>query len=102
MNTTSLKLPDELKCRLAVVAEQAQKSAHAFMVEAIAERVDDAEAHAAFVASALDSLAEVNAGGATFDGDEVHAWLRAKVRGEHAPAPKPMARLKRKSVASSR
>ena len=33
--TTTLKLPDELKARIAAVAQQSGKSAHAFMVEAL-------------------------------------------------------------------
>jgi hypothetical protein len=33
--TTTLKLPDDLKARIAVVAEQTGKTPHAFMVEAL-------------------------------------------------------------------
>ena len=86
--TTSLRLPDELKSRVADAAQRAQKSAHAFMLEAIWRHVEQVESEATFLQGALDSLAEVQGGGATFDADQVHAWLIAKVRGEGAPTPR--------------
>jgi len=64
------------------------------MLEAIADRVEDAEAEAAFTKRALASLAEVDAGGATFDGDAVHAWLLAKARSEKLATPAPLAKSK--------
>lgn len=85
--TTSLKLPDDLKSRVADAAQRAQQSAHAFMLEAIALQVEQVESEAAFLQGALDSLADVHGGGATFDADQVHTWLMAKVRGETAPPP---------------
>lgn len=97
--TTSLKLPDDLKSRVADAAQRAQQSAHAFMLEAIARQVDQVESEAAFLQGALDSLAEVQGGGATFDADQVHAWLMAKVRGEPAPPPRRIPRP-RKAPAS--
>ena len=102
MTTTSLKLPDELKSRVAVAAQRGEKSAHAFMLEAIARQVDEVESEAAFVQSALDSLADVEAGGSTFAAEDVHAWLLAKVRGETVPAPKPLPRARRKIAAAKR
>lgn len=86
--TTSLKLPDDLKSRVADAAQRAQQSAHAFMLDAIARQVEQVESEAAFLQGAIDSLAEVQGGGATFDAEQVHAWLTAKARGEAATTPR--------------
>ena len=102
MTTTSLKLPDELKSRVVIAAQRAKKSAHAFMLDAIARQVEDVESEAAFVQSALESLADVEAGGATFAAEDVHAWLLAKVRGETVNAPKPLPKGRRKIAAAKR
>lgn len=101
-STTSLKLPDELKSRVADAAQRAEQSAHAFMIEAIARQVEHVESEASFLQSALDSLEEVQGGGATFAASEVHAWLLAKVRGEAAPVPKRLPRTSKRSTAAKR
>ncbi len=74
MATISLRLPDELKRRIKSLAEQNGKSAHAFMVEAIAER---AEAQS----EALDA-------GKTYDAALAFAWIKARSRGEKARRPR--------------
>jgi predicted transcriptional regulator len=44
MPTTTIRIEDDLKTRIAVAAEHAGKSAHAFIVEAIAQKVEQIEA----------------------------------------------------------
>ena len=53
MSTTTLKLPEELKERIASVAKAAGKTSHAFMVEALAARTALAERRRDFVAAAM-------------------------------------------------
>ena len=43
MSTTTLRLPDELKARIAEVAKQAGVTPHHFMLEAVAEKTVQAE-----------------------------------------------------------
>ena len=50
MSTTTLKLPEELKERIAAAAADAGKSPHAFMVEALAAQTGLAERRRVFVA----------------------------------------------------
>lgn len=90
MQTTSLKLPDELKERAAAAAERQGMTTHAFMVEAIRRAAESAEQRASFIAEALAADREMLESGLGYDADEVHAWLQAKVRGE--PVDKPKAR----------
>lgn len=86
MATTSLKLPGSLKQRVNTLAELAGKSPHAFMVDLIAEETDRAEKRYAFIQSALEAKKDFDATGMGYDADEVHAYMRAKIKGLN-PAP---------------
>ena len=44
MSTTTIRIEGDLKARIATAAERAGKSAHAFIVEAISQKVDQMEA----------------------------------------------------------
>lgn len=88
MSTTSLKLPEEVK-RLAVAAAKQQGvTPHAFMVDAIRAAAVAAEKRADFVADALASRAESLESGEGYPATDVHAYVRARVRGKTATRPK--------------
>lgn len=87
MPTTTLKLPDELKARIAAAAANADKSPHAFMVEALEAQTALAERRQAFVATALAAEQEVAQYGLVYDADEVFSYLRARVADPGAPRP---------------
>lgn len=86
MTTTSLKLSDSLKHRVNALAAQANKSPHAFMVDLLAEQIELAEKRQAFIQSAIDAKKDFDATGIGYDADEVHAYMRAKIKGLN-PAP---------------
>jgi predicted transcriptional regulator len=88
MSTTSIKLSDELKSRVAAVAQERGVTPHAFMVEAIAVATAVAEQRAAFVAEAWGAQAQMIGSGKGFDADDVHAWLRARAAGQTARKPR--------------
>src|SRR5512147_318016 len=52
MSTTTIRLPSELKARVAAAAKKAGKSAHSFILEAIAEKAQDTEQASEFQALA--------------------------------------------------
>ncbi len=87
--TTTLKLPDELKARIAAVAQQSGKSPHAFMVEALQLHTELAERRTAFVAGALLAREEVARYGLVVDADEVFDYLKARAEGKPARKPDP-------------
>ena len=58
--TTTLKLPDELKARIAAAADSAGKSPHAFMVAALEAETRRAELRRDFVNSALKAEQELS------------------------------------------
>jgi predicted transcriptional regulator len=88
--TTTLKLPEHLKTRITPLAEAAGKSPHAWMVEALEERVTQSEAYAAFVAEALDADREMTETGLGYAMEDVHRYLRAKLEGKPVKRPSPV------------
>ena len=88
-STTTLKLSDELKARIASAARQTGKTAHAFMVEALELQTELAERRSAFVADALLAREEVARYGLVVDADEVFDYLKARAEGRGARKPDP-------------
>jgi len=84
----SLRLPDNVKKRIARLAAAQDKSAHAFMLEAIREKVEAEEARAQFHAEAKRRLARMKRTGAGIPGDEVFDYLSRRARGETPARPR--------------
>ncbi len=87
MVTTTLKLPDDLKARIASVARTEGKTAHAFMVEALSAQTALAERRQDFVSSAFAAEQEVAQFGLVYDADEVFSYIRARLENEPATWP---------------
>jgi predicted transcriptional regulator len=87
MTTTTIRIDDELKGRIAAVAQRAGKSAHAFIVEAIEQTVEQAEAHADFHRVADERWAKLLATGKTVGWDELRAYLEARAKGQRPRRP---------------
>jgi predicted transcriptional regulator len=88
--TTTLKLPDSLKKRIAPLAESTGKTPHAWMVEAIETHAALAEKRRAFVADALAAEREVERTGKVYAMADVHRYMRALARGGKPRRPKPV------------
>ena len=93
MSTTTLKLPDALKSRIAALSESAGQSPHGWMVQALEAQVALAERRAAFVEDARAAAADIDAGGPLYAMEDVSAWIRARAGG--LPASRPRARRPR-------
>ena len=93
-STTSLKLPDELKEKIATLAEGVAQTPHAYMVEAIAEKVARDEKRSAFVAAARRSREETERTGVVYAHDDVMRWFKARASGKKARKPRAI-KLKR-------
>ncbi len=91
MATTSLKLPDDLKARAQAVAEQKGLSPHAFMVNAIEMVTTNSELRARFIGDALAAEKHMEETGIAYAAEDVHEYIRAKIRGENPMRPKPIA-----------
>nr|WP_315226719.1 CopG family transcriptional regulator [uncultured Albidiferax sp.] len=88
MSTTTIRIEDDLKARVAAAAMQAGKTAHAFILDAIAQTVEQAELDNAFHAVADARWAQIRATGNTVPWDEAKAYLAARAAGERAARPK--------------
>lgn len=87
MATTTIRVDDDLKARIAAAAERAGKTAHAFILDAIAQRVEQDEQDEAFHRVADERWAKVLATGKTVPWDDAKAWLAARSRGERPRKP---------------
>jgi hypothetical protein len=58
------------------------------MLETLAEGTTAAEKRQRFIDDALEAEAEVERTGLYYDGDEIFAYLKAKVRGENVRKPR--------------
>lgn len=87
MSTTTIRLPDDLKTRIAAAAKQAGTTAHAFILEAIAEKAEQAERRADFDAVAESRYADIVATGKTIPWLEMRGYLEARVAGKTTKRP---------------
>jgi predicted transcriptional regulator len=88
--TTSLKLPDKLKERVSTIATVAAQTPHAYMVEAIEEKVARDEKRQDFIQSALESLEHFKKTGITYRHADVQRFFEQKAAGKNPRWPKPV------------
>ena len=90
MSTTTIRIEDELKARVAAVAERAGKTAHAFILDAITQTVEQVEQDNAFHALGAARWQAIQATGKTVPWDAAKVYLAARAQGK--PMRKPAAR----------
>ena len=84
----SLRVPEGVKKRVTKLAEAQETTAHAFMLEAIREKVEADEARAAFHSEANRRLARMKRSGTGIPATEVFDYLRKRAQGGKPPRPK--------------
>lgn len=84
MAATSLKLPGDLKRRIERLAAAANKTLHAFMVEALAREAERSELRARFADEAARSEEEALSGAKTFELAATFDHLAARASGAKA------------------
>lgn len=87
MSTTTIRLSDELKARVAAAAKRESTSAHNFILEAIAEKADAAERRADFHAEARRRYAEFLETGESIPWEEMRSYLMGRIHGKVMPRP---------------
>lgn len=87
MSTTTIRLTDELKARVAKAAESAGTTAHAFILEAIAEKTEQAERRADFYAEAERRWVEFLETGESIPWEEMRRYLMGRIQGKDVPRP---------------
>lgn len=84
----SLRVPEGVKKRVEKLAESQDTTSHAFMLEAIREKVEADEARAAFHAEGRRRLARMRKTGQGIAAEEVLAYFRERARGGTPARPK--------------
>lgn len=87
MSTTTIRLPDDLKIRVAAAAKRAGISTHGFILEAIAEKAEQVDLHADFDALAEDRYARIVSSGETIPWQEMRAYLEDRLAGKKVERP---------------
>lgn len=87
MSTTTIRLPDELKSRIARAAADAGTTAHSFILEAIVEKAEMAEKRADFHSVADQRYASFLESGQSIPWAEARAYLQDKLSGKAPKRP---------------
>ena len=82
MSTTTIRIPEKLKTRVARAAKQAGTTAHGFMLEAIAEKTEAAEQRSGFLREADARFTEIVASGSTLAWSDVRRLLLSQASSE--------------------
>ena len=89
MATTTIRLPQDLKERVARAAERAGTTAHGFMIEAIVEKAEQEERRSEFQDTAEQRYAAIVASGEAVPWREMRTNLERRIAGKRPARPKP-------------
>jgi predicted transcriptional regulator len=87
MSTTTIRLPKDLKSRVAAAAERAGTTAHGFILEAIAEKTDREAQRADFLDAADKRYAGIVASGKAIPWKKMRAYLEDRLAGKTVARP---------------
>ncbi len=87
MSTTTIRLPDELKARIAALAERSGKTAHSLILEAIAEKADLEERQGEFNDVADTRFQHIVATGQTVTWTDMQRYLADRLAGKSPARP---------------
>jgi predicted transcriptional regulator len=91
MTTTTIRLPEELKTRVGRLATAGGTTAHGFILEAVQQHVEAAEARAAFLREGARRLAKMERTGAAVPWQEARHYLLERAAGKQPRRPPPRA-----------
>lgn len=87
MATTTIRMPEDLKSRVAAAAKRLGTTSHSFILAAIAEKAEQESLRADFDALAEDRYARLVASGETISWDEMRGYLEERLAGKAAKRP---------------
>jgi predicted transcriptional regulator len=87
MSTTTIRLSQELKARVAAAAKKAGTTAHSFILEAIAEKADEQERRSDFHDLAEKRYSQIAASGKAIPWSEMRTYLEHRVAGRKPRRP---------------
>lgn len=87
MTTTTIRLPEDLKARIAAAAERAGTTSHNFILQAIAEKAEQEELRGDFNKVAEERYARIVATGKTIPWQEMRKYLEDRLEGKRVKQP---------------
>ncbi len=87
MSTTTIRIPEDLKARVAAAAKRAGTTSHGFILEAITEKAEQMDLRADFDAVAEDRYARIVASGKTIPWTEMRGYLEERLAGKAVKRP---------------
>ena len=87
MSTTTIRLPEELKARVAAAAKRAGTTTHSFILEAIAKKTEQDDLRANFDVVAEERYARIAATGKTVPWQEMRGYLEDRLVGKEVKRP---------------
>lgn len=87
MSTTTIRLSEAMKVRVAQAAERAGTTSHNFILQAIAEKTEMDELSAQFNSVAEQRYADIVATGKSIPWPDMRAYLTKRIAGEAATPP---------------
>ena len=87
MSTTTIRLSEDLKARIAAAAKQAGTTSHNFAQYQLSEKADLAERRADFDAAAEQRYARIVESGKTVSWDDMRGYLEDRIAGRAARRP---------------
>ena len=94
---TTLKVPDDLRARLAEQAEAEGKSAHAYMLEALKEKADRADRRREYLSVGATALDEYERSGIAYAMEDVEQYILGIAAGKKPGRPKPLKAPRKKT-----
>jgi predicted transcriptional regulator len=94
MSTTTIRLPEELKARVASAASRSGTTSHGFILDAIAEKVTQAERQHDFAEQGEQRYAALLKSGKTIAWPQMRKYLEDRLAGKKTakPVPRKLAR----------
>jgi predicted transcriptional regulator len=87
MSTTTLRIDTPLRQRILDLAQATGQSAHSFMIEALAQKTEEAEWQLAMQKEAAERSEQMEATQSGLDWHDVKAWMLARASGQTAERP---------------
>ena len=87
MSNTTIRLPDDLKIRIARAAKRAGTTSHHFIMEAIAEKTTQTEQRNDFIGVAETRYASIVATGKTIPWKDMQRHLTERIANKKSPRP---------------
>ena len=87
MSTTTIRIPDDLKARIAAAAKRAGTTPHGVTLEAITQRTEEEERRSEFHEVAETRYAANAVSGKTIPWNEMRAYLKGRVAGKKPRRP---------------